>query len=240
MAEFIKSKIRTIVKDPDTAEKLASIDHPYAAKRPPIDTDYFETFNRDNVTLVDVRANPIRRITETGIETSEGHHELDIIVFATGFDALTGPLKALNLKGRDGRSLDREWSDGPHSYLGLSVVAFPNFFTITGPQSPSVLSNMPVSIEQHVEWITECIDNMQKSGKTTIEATPEAQAEWVAHVNEIVNMTLMTRANSWYMSANIEGKPKAFLPYLGPEGVGGYRKKCDEVAAKGYEGFSLA
>ena len=153
---------------------------------------------------------------------------------------MTGPLKALNLKGRGGRTLDQEWSDGPHTYLGISVAGFPNLFTITGPQSPSVLSNMPVSIEQHVEWVTECIEAMRKTGKTTIEATPAAQDQWVAHVNEIVNATLMTSANSWYMSANIPGKPRAFLPYLGPEGVGGYRKKCDEVAAKGYEGFELA
>ena len=166
--------------------------------------------------------------------------DLDIIVFATGFDAMTGPLKALNLKGRGGRTLDQEWADGPHTYLGISVAGFPNLFTITGPQSPSVLSNMPVSIEQHVEWITDCIEAMRKTGKTTIEATPEAQDQWVAHVNEIVNATLMPSANSWYMSANIAGKPRAFLPYLGPEGVGGYRKKCDEIAAKGYEGFELA
>jgi cyclohexanone monooxygenase len=241
IADYIKRKIRATVKDPVVAEKLVPKGYPYGTKRQPLDTNYYETFNKDNVLLVDAAADgPIEEITEKGIRAGGKEYELDIIVFATGFDALTGPLKALNLKGRDGRTLDKEWSDGPHSYLGISVVAFPNFFTITGPQSPSVLSNMPVSIEQHVEWITECIDNMRKSGKTTIEATLEAQAEWVAHVNEIVNMTLMTRANSWYMSANIEGKPKAFLPYLGPEGVGGYRKKCDEVAAKGYEGFSLA
>jgi hypothetical protein len=132
---------------------------------------------------------------------------------------MTGPLKALNLKGRGARTLDKQWADGPHTYLGISIAGFPNLFTITGPQSPSVLSNMPVSIEQHVEWITDCIDNMRKNGKTTIEATPQAQDQWVAHVNEIVNKTLMTGANSWYMSANIAGKPRAFLPYLGPEGV---------------------
>jgi hypothetical protein len=153
---------------------------------------------------------------------------------------MTGPLKALNLKGRGGRTLDQEWLDGPHTYLGISVAGFPNLFTITGPQSPSVLSNMPVSIEQHVEWITECIEAMRKTGKTSIEATRAAQDQWVAHVNEIVNATLMTSANSWYMSANIAGKPRAFLPYLGPEGVGGYRKKCDEIAANGYDGFELA
>jgi cyclohexanone monooxygenase len=153
---------------------------------------------------------------------------------------MTGGLKALNLKGRGGRTLDKEWVNGPRTYLGISVAGFPNFFTITGPQSPSVLSNMPVSIEQHVEWITDCIEKMRESDKKTIEATPEAQDQWVKHVNEIVSATLMTGTNSWYMSANIAGKPRAFLPYLGPEGVGGYRKKCDEVAAKNYEGFQLA
>src|SRR5258708_27067863 len=153
---------------------------------------------------------------------------------------MTGPLKNLAIKGRDGRALAQEWEDGPQTYLGLAIAGFPNLFTITGPQSPSVLSNMPVSIEQHVEWVTECIEAMRKTGKTTIEATPAAQDQWVAHVNEIVNATLMTSANSWYMSANIAGKPRAFLPYLGPEGVGGYRKKGGEIPANRYEGFEIA
>ena len=153
---------------------------------------------------------------------------------------MTGPLKALNLRGRGGRRLDEEWANGPRSYLGISVAGFPNFFAITGPQSPSVLTNMPVAIEQHVEWVTQCIEAMREAGKTTIEARPEAQDQWVAHVNEVVSATLMPKANSWYMSANIAGKPRAFLPYLGPEGIGGYRRKCDEVAAKNYEGFELA
>jgi cyclohexanone monooxygenase len=240
-ADYIKRKIRKTVKDPVVAEKLIPKGYAYGTKRQPLDTNYYETFNKDNVRLVDAKTDgAIQEITETGIRAGDIVYPLDIIVFATGFDAMTGPLKALNLKGRGGRTLDREWSDGPHTYLGVSVAGFPNFFTITGPQSPSVLSNMPVSIEQHVEWITECIEAMRKTGKTTIEATPAAQDQWVAHVNEIVNATLMTSANSWYMSANIPGKPRAFLPYLGPEGVGGYRKKCDEIAAKGYEGFELA
>jgi cation diffusion facilitator CzcD-associated flavoprotein CzcO len=193
------------------------------------------------VLLVDAGTDgEIEEITEKGIRTGGKEYEFDIIVFATGFDAMTGPLQALNLKGRGGRTLDEAWADGPYTYLGIAVAGFPNLFTITGPQSPSVLSNMPVSIEQHVEWITECIDHMRKTSKTTIEATPEAQERWVAHVNEIVSMTLMPRANSWYMGANIPGKPRVFLPYLGPEGVGGCRKTCDEVAARGYEGFELA
>jgi cyclohexanone monooxygenase len=241
IADYLRRKIRATVKDPKVAEKLIPKGHYYGTKRQPLDTNYFETFNKDNVLLVDAATDgKIEEITEKGIRASGKEYEFDIIVFATGFDAMTGPLKALNLKGRGGRTLDKEWADGPHSYLGISVAGFPNLFTITGPQSPSVLSNMPVSIEQHVDWVTDCIDSMNKAGKTVIEATPQAQEQWVAHVNEIVNMTLMTSANSWYMSANIPGKPRAFLPYLGPEGVGGYRKKCDEVAAKGYEGFQLA
>jgi cation diffusion facilitator CzcD-associated flavoprotein CzcO len=239
-ADYLKRKIRKTVKDPVVAEKLIPNDYAYGTKRQPLDTNYFETFNKDSVLLVDAKADGgIEEITEKGIRAGGKEYELDIIVFATGFDAMTGPLKALNLRGRGGRTLDKEWADGPHTYLGIAVAGFPNLFTITGPQSPSVLSNMPVSIEQHVDWVTDCIDLMRKSGKTVIEATPDAQEQWVAHVNETVSETLMTSANSWYMSANIEGKPRAFLPYLGKEGVGGYRKKCDEVAANGYEGFEL-
>jgi len=240
-ADYIRRKIRKTVKDPSVAERLMPKGHAYGTKRQPLDTNYYETFNKDNVLLVDASTDgPIEEITENGIRAGGKDYEFDIIVFATGFDAMTGPLKALNLKGRGGRTLDQEWADGPHTYLGISVVGFPNLFTITGPQSPSVLSNMPVSIEQHVEWITDCIDAMRSAGKTTIEATPRAQDEWVAHVNETIAGTLMTSANSWYMGANIAGKPRAFLPYLDPEGVGGYRKRCDEIAAKGYEGFALA
>ncbi len=240
-ADYIKRKIRKTVKDPVVAEKLIPSGYAYGTKRQPLDTNYYETFNKDNVLLVDAKTDgAIEEITEAGIRAGGKEYPLDIIVFATGFDAMTGPLKALNLKGRGGRTLDHEWRDGPHTYLGISVAGFPNLFTITGPQSPSVLSNMPVSIEQHVEWITDCIAAMRETGKTSIEATPSAQDEWVAHVNQIANATLMTSANSWYMGANIPGKPRTFLPYLGPEGVGGYRKKCDEIAAKGYEGFELA
>jgi len=240
IADYLKRKIRATVKDSKVAEKLIPKGYYYGTKRQPLDTNYFETFNKDNVLLVDAEADgPIEEITDKGIRAGRKEYEFDIIVFATGFDALTGPLKALNLKGRRGVILENEWAEGPRTYLGIQVVGFPNFFTLTGPQSPSVLTNMPVAIEQHVEWVSDLIDYMGKTGKTVIEPTPEAQDQWVAHVNEVVNMTLMTSANSWYMSANIPGKPRAFLPYLGPEGVGGYRKKCDEVAAKGYEGFAL-
>jgi len=240
-ADYIKRKIRTTVQDPVVAEKLVPNGYAYGTKRQPLDTNYFETFNKDNVLLVDAATDGgIEEITEKGIRAGGNEYEFDIIVFATGFDAMTGALKALNLKGRGGRTLEKAWADGPHSYLGISVAGFPNVFTITGPHSPSVLSNMPVSIEQHVEWITDCIDNMRQTGKTTIEPTSQAQDQWVSHVNEIINATLMTGTNSWYMSANIADKPRAFLPYLDPEGVGGYRKRCDEVAANGYEGFALA
>jgi len=240
-ADYIKRKIRTTVQDPVVAEKLVPNGYAYGTKRQPLDTNYFETFNKDNVLLVDAATDGgIEEITEKGIRAGGNEYEFDIIVFATGFDAMTGALKALNLKGRGGRTLEKAWADGPHSYLGISVAGFPNVFTITGPHSPSVLSNMPVSIEQHVEWITDCIDNMRQTGKTTIEPTSQAQDQWVSHVNEIINATLMPGTNSWYMSANIADKPRAFLPYLDPEGVGGYRKRCDEVAANGYEGFALA
>ena len=240
-ADYIRRKIRATVSDPVVAEKLMPHGHSYGTKRQPLDTNYYETFNKHNVLLVDARTDgAIEEITSKGIRAGGKEYEFDIIVFATGFDAMTGPLKSLNLRGRGGCTLDQAWADGPHTYLGISVAGFPNLFTITGPQSPSVLSNMPVSIEQHVDWITDCIDTMRRSGKTSIEATVQAQGEWGAHVNEIVNGTLMISANSWYMSANIEGKPRAFLPYLDPEGVGGYRKRCDEVAANGYEGFALA
>ena len=240
-ADYIRRKIRKTVQDPAVAAKLMPKGHHYGCKRQPLDTNYYETYNNDNVLLVDAATDgAIEEITAQGICASGKEYACDIIVFATGFDALTGPLKALNLKGRGGRTLDREWVEGPRSYLGIAVAGFPNFFTITGPQSPSVLTNMPVAIEQHVEWVTDVIDHMRTSGKTVIEATREAQDQWVEHVNQVVGATLMTRANSWYMSANIPGKSRAFLPYLDPAGIGGYRKRCDEIAAKGYEGFALA
>ncbi|MFL5287196.1 MAG: flavin-containing monooxygenase [Rhodopila sp.] len=237
-AEFIRNKIRQIVKDPETAAKLANIDHPYAAKRPPIDTDYFETFNRRNVALVDVRATPIERIVPDGIRTREGDYPLDIIVFATGFDAMTGPLLRLNITGRDGLPLAKAWEAGPRNYLGLQVAGFPNLFTITGPGSPSVLCNMPVAIEQHVEWITNCIAHMRDQGLARIEPRPEAVDAWVEQVNEAANATLLPQAtHSWYLGANVPGKPRVFMPYAG--GMAHYRQICADVAAKGYEGFAL-
>jgi cation diffusion facilitator CzcD-associated flavoprotein CzcO len=241
IADYLKRKIRSIVNDPTTAEKLTPKTYPYGTKRQPLDTNYFETFNKKNVVLVDASADgPIEEITPNGIRARGREYPLDIIVIATGFAALTGPLKKLGIRGRGGRALAEEWKEGPQTYLGPAIAGYPNPFTITGPQSPSVLSNMPVSIEQHVEWITECIAHMRRNKLATIEATPQAQDACGAHVAEVVNSTLMPGANSWYMAANIAGKARRFLPYLGPEGVGGYRRKCAEVAEKGYEGFVFA
>lgn len=238
-AEFIKSKIREIVDDPETAATLSDIDHPYAAKRPPIDTHYFEAYNRPNVSLVNVRKAPIEAITPTGITIADGRHfDLDIIVFATGFDAMTGPLLRLNINGRDGTPLAKTWAAGPRNYLGLQVAGFPNLFTITGPGSPSVLTNMPVAIEQHVEWITDCIAHMRKAGHHTIEADETATETWLAEVNRAANATLLPQAgHSWYLGANVPGKPRVFMPYAG--GMAHYRGVCADIAGKGYEGFRL-
>ncbi|MFK7963738.1 MAG: flavin-containing monooxygenase [Burkholderiaceae bacterium] len=238
-ADFIKQKIREIVKDEQTAAVLADIDHPYATKRPPIDTNYFETYNRPNVSLVDLRQSPIERITPAGIKTSSEEYPLDIIVFATGFDAMTGPLLRLNISGKQGVSLKQAWSAGPKNYLGLQVAGFPNLFTITGPGSPSVLCNMPVAIEQHVDWITECIRHLKDTGITRIEATDDACENWVKQVNDVAHATLMPKAtHSWYQGANVPGKPRVFMPFAG--GMARYRRVCDEVAANHYSGFELA
>ena len=238
-AEFLKNKIRSIIKDPSTAEALADVDHPYAAKRPPIDTNYFETFNRDNVILVNLRKEPIDCITPAGIKTRDHEYELDIIVFATGFDALTGTLLRLNIEGRDGLTLQQAWKSGPKTYLGLQIPGFPNLFTITGPGSPSVLCNMPVAIEQHVEWITDCIAYARENGNDRCEARPEAMEQWVEHVNEAANATLLPQVkHSWYLGANIPGKPRVFMPYAG--GMARYRAICNEVAANAYKGFMMS
>ena len=241
-AEFVKARIRAIVKDPATADSLADIDHPYAAKRPPIDTNYFETFNRPNVSLVNLRKDPIERITSAGIRTqgSAGvrEHPLDIIVFATGFDALTGPLLAIDILGRGGRSLREDWKAGPQTHLGLQMAGYPNLFTITGPGSPSVLTNMPVAIEQHVEWITDCIAFLRKNGVHTIEPAEEAVTAWGEHVQECACATLLWDAkHSWYFGANVVGKPRVFMPYAG--GLARYARHCANIAARGYEGFIM-
>ena len=238
-AAFLKSKIRAIVEDPETAEALATIDHPFATKRPPIDTGYFEAYNRANVSLVDLRKTPIVEISENGVRTSDKEYPLDIIVFATGFDAMTGSLLKLGIEGRNGISLSKAWEAGPRTYLGLQVAGFPNMFTITGPGSPSVLCNMPVAIEQHVEWVTDCIAHMEKNGIDRVEPTEDAVTGWVDHVNDAANATLLPQAgHSWYLGANVPGKPRVFMPYAG--GMARYRSICNEIAQDGYRGFSFS
>ena len=236
---FIRSKIRATVTDPVKAEMLTPKDHPYASKRPPIDSHYFETFNRDNVDLVDVKATPIVAITPNGIRTSEAEYPLDVIVFATGFDALTGPLLAIDIRGREGRALRDDWAAGPRTYLGLQTAGYPNLFTITGPGSPSVLTNMPVAIEQHARWIADCIAHMREHGFHHIEASPEAADAWTAHVNEAAEATLLPMASSsWYLGANVPGKPRVFMPYAG--GMARYAATCAEVAKDAYRGFAVS
>jgi cation diffusion facilitator CzcD-associated flavoprotein CzcO len=236
-ADFIRSKIREIVNDAAVAEKLCPKDYPYGTKRPPIDTDYYETFNRPNVSLVDVRETPIIEVTPTGLRTAAAHYELDIIVFATGFDAMTGSLLRIDIRGRDGRTLKQAWEAGPVTYLGLQVAGFPNMFIITGPGSPSVLANMPLAIEHHVEWISDCIARVREQGLSRVEATEEAEEAWVEHVRQVADRTLFPLANSWYLGANIPGKKRVFMPYVG--GFASYRKRCEQVAANGYEGMVL-
>jgi cyclohexanone monooxygenase len=236
-AEFVRSKIRETVKDPATAELLCPRDYPIGSKRLCQDEGYFETFNRDDVTLVDIRATPIDEITPTGIRVGETEYEVDAIVFATGFDAMTGALMAIDIRGRDGLTLSEAWGAGPRTYLGLAVAGFPNLFTITGPGSPSVLSNVVVSIEQHVDWIADCIAALREQGVARIEATEEAQDAWMDHVAEVAGYTLFPRAASWYVGANVPGKPRVFMPYVG--GVGPYRERCTQIATNGYEGFTL-
>ena len=236
-SDFLRSKIHEVVEDPVVAEALTPRDHGFATKRPPIDSHYFETFNRDNVRLVDLKAEPIVEVTPKGIRTTAGEYELDILVFATGFDALTGPLISLNLTGSDGRRLSEAWAAGPRTYLGLQTPGFPNLFTITGPGSPSVLCNMPVAIEQNVDWITACIGDMQARGLTRIEAEVPAADQWVDHVNEAANATLLPMASSsWYLGANVPGKPRVFMPYAG--GFARYAGVCDDVARSDYRGFA--
>ena len=237
VAEMIREKIRATVDDPVTAEALCPKDHPFGTKRPCLDSGYFETYNLPHVRLVDLRQQPLASITETGIETVAESFDVDAIVYATGFDAMTGALVSVDITGRDGTTLAQRWEDGPATYLGLTTVGFPNLFMITGPGSPSVLSNMVVSIEQHVDWVVGCIDHLRAHDLETIEPTEQAEAAWGRHVNDCADLTLYPVANSWYMGANVPGKPRVFLPYVG--GVGPYRAICDEVVAGGYLGFAV-
>jgi cyclohexanone monooxygenase len=236
-ADFIRERISEIVSDPETARLLQPTDHPVGSKRICVDTDYYATFNRSNVTLVDIKAHPIEQILPNAVRTGGKDYEVDALVLATGFDAMTGSVAKIDIRGRSGQTLNDKWAEGPRTYLGLMSAGFPNLFIVTGPGSPSVLSNMIVSIEQHVDWITDCLSYMRNRGAEVIEATHPAEDKWVAHVNEVAAGTLYPQANSWYMGANIPGKPQIFMPYIG--GVGVYRQICNDVATKDYEGFAM-
>ncbi len=238
VADFVRDKIRAAVKDRATADALCPTSHPIGTKRICVDSNSYETYNRPNVKLVNLRANPIERVMPNGIRMADGaFHELDTLVLATGFDAMTGALLRIDVRGSGGASLAEKWAAGPRTYLGIGMVGFPNLFTITGPGSPSVLSNMLVSIEQHVDWTVDCINYMRKHGHRRIEPVAGAEDQWVDHVNEVANATLFPQGGSWYLGANIPGKPRVFMPYAA--GVGVYREICDRVAANGYEGFSF-
>ena len=239
-AKLYGEAVARIVKDPKTAESLVPV-HPFACKRPIIDQGYYETFNRDNVTLVDLRKSPIREVTPTGIRTEHESHELDVIIYATGFDAMTGALSRIDVRGRDGLALDEFWaSEGPLSYLGLAVAGFPNLFTVQGPGGPSPATNFVAALEQHVEWISDCIEYLRANGIRTIEALVTAQQEWIDHATSLVASTVLVHpsCNSWYNGGNVPGKKRMYMGYTG--GIPEYRRRCDEIAAGGYTGFKLA
>jgi cation diffusion facilitator CzcD-associated flavoprotein CzcO/acetyl esterase/lipase len=237
VSEMIREKIRQRVNDPATAEILSPRSYPFGTKRPCLDTNYYETYNKPHVRLVDLNSTPIRTITSNGITFGDETVEFDDIVYATGFDAMTGAIVSVDITGKNGTTLKKKWEHGPLQYLGLMTKEFPNFYMITGPGSPSVLSNMMVSIEQHVDWITDTLVHMRDNGFDTIEPTQTAEDGWVAHGSAFADISLMKETNSWYMGANVPGKPRVMLPYLG--GVEGYRKVCNEVVDRGYLGFTL-
>lgn len=240
-AQFVRDKIRSIVDDPETAEKLAPQSFPIGTKRLCLDTNYYATYNEDHVSLVDLTTNPISQVTATGIDVVDGDgatsYGFDAIVFATGFDAMTGAIVRVDIAGRDGLELRDKWADGPRTYLGLMTHGFPNLFMITGPQSPSVLSNMAVSIEQHVDWIADTLEKMRDDGQDTIEPTVTAEDGWIQHTTDYGDITLFPQANSWYMGSNVPGKPRVFLPYVG--GVDRYRQICTDIVEQDYLGFTL-
>jgi cyclohexanone monooxygenase len=235
-AEFTRGKIREIVKDPAVANRLTPA-NVMGCKRLCVDTGYYATFNRDNVHLVDVSDSPIEEITPRGLRAGGREYALDCMIFATGFDAMTGSLTRIDIRGRGGQSLGEAWADGPRAYLGLGVAGFPNLFLVTGPGSPSVLTNMVVAIEQNVEWIANCLEYLSRNDKQRIEATTQAQEEWVAHVNSVADTTVYPACNSWYLGSNIPGKPRVFMALVG---YPPYVEKCDEVAAKDYDGFTIS
>ena len=236
--EFVHNKIRGIVKDQETAETLIPNDHPIGTKRLVLDTGYYETYNEPHVQLVNVRKAPIAGLTANGVKLEDGREfELDAVVFATGFDAMTGALKEIDIRTTEGRSLTEDWHAGPYTMLGLMSAGFPNMFMITGPGSPGVKSQMILSCEQHVDWIVDCLQYMRENGQAAIEPTEDGQYDWTMHVKHVADQTLYPKAASWYMGANIPGKPRVFMPYVG--GVHRYKQKCEEVAANGYEGFTF-
>jgi cyclohexanone monooxygenase len=231
--EFVRDKIRGIVKDETTAEALSPKDYPLGVKRICIDSDYFATYNLPHVELVDLREEPLEAVTETGVATATRSFALDALVLATGYDAMTGALAAMEIRGRDGTSLKAAWADGPSAYLGLMVSGFPNLFVVTGPGSPSVIGNVIHACENHVEWITACLESMRAKGLTRIEPEHDAERGWMAHVADAASRTLYPKANSWYQGANITGKPRVFMPYVGQ----GYRHRIAQIAQRDYEGF---
>ncbi|MEU8683509.1 NAD(P)/FAD-dependent oxidoreductase [Streptomyces sp. NPDC048611] len=238
VAEFVRSKIRSIVTDPETAETLSPRTFPFGTKRPCLDTDYYATYNKPHVRVVDLTRTPIVEITPSGITTSDREHAVDVIAFATGFDALTGSQVAMDIVGKGGTTLREKWADGPRNHLGLLSAGFPNLFTVIGPLSPSVLSNAVVAIEQHVEWISDCIAHLRRNGITEIDATPRAEADWCTHVADLAAQTLYPSVDSWYMGANVPGKPRVFLAYTG--GLERYRAECAAAAEDGYRAFALS
>jgi cation diffusion facilitator CzcD-associated flavoprotein CzcO len=239
-ARLYGEAVARVVKDPETAASLVP-SHPFGCKRPIIDQGYYETFNRDNVTLVDLRKGPIRAVTPSGIDTEQGFYELDVIVYATGFDAMTGALTRIDIRGRDGMSLRDFWAEeGPYTYLGLAVAGFPNLFIVQAPGSPSAATNFVAALEQHVEWIGDCIDYLRSHDYRTIEALPDAQREWIEHTTSLVAPTVLVHptCNSWYNGGNVPGKKRMYMGYTA--GIPEYRRRCDEIAAAGYSGFKLA
>lgn len=237
IAEFVRGRIRAVVQDPAVAESLCPKDHPLGSKRICVDTGYYETYNRPNVKLVDLKKTPAQEVVPTGIRTADALYEFDAMVCATGYDALTGAVLNIVIRGRKGQELTKKWAHGPRTYLGLMTNGFPNMFIITGAGSPSVLVNMIVGIEHHVEWISDCLEHLRRLGRDTIEPTREAEDGWVEHVNDAAGRTLFPKANSWFLGANIPGKPRVFMPYVAKIGI--YRGECQAVADDGYTGFTL-
>ena len=237
-SDFVRGRIAAIVRDPKTAATLTPRDYGLGGKRICVDTNYYETFNRNNVTLVDIRNDPIVRMTPQGLRTQSSDYAFDILVLAIGFDAMTGALTRVDITGRAGSKLRDHWKDGPRTYLGLAIAGFPNLFIITGPGSPSVFANMVTSVEQHVDWIADCMIAMRRDRRNTVEATPQAEEEWFRHVNEIGGRTILARSgNSWYVGANVAGKPRVVMPYMG--GAATYMEKIGSVARENYSGFTF-